>query len=151
MKNYLVFIFSLIIFNSVTVQADSRIEYAGGLGLCANDQENLKNWYEKFGFSFFKYGIAYKTVLGKSSSLFHFGIYPTGKTGEFCKDASNAGFGIFYRVNNFKKYLLDLKKNGIKPIKVINGPEGKIAFFTDTEGNHVNLWEVSFDTKPVER
>lgn len=118
---------------------EPRIDYIGGLTLCADNPQALARWYtEKFGLKIDNeyQGIYYGTVKMNGGDL-NMGIHPTSAD---CRKAAK-GFTITFHVDSYPGYLAKLKSRGLEPYKTEDsGPYGTFAYFSDLEGNTVAIW-----------
>lgn len=135
---------SLLLFGAPTAPApnsdEPRIEYLGGLTLCANDPKALANWYtHTFGVPVDHeyHGMYYGTLKFKDVA-FNLGIHPVSAK---CQKPPK-GLALTFHVDSFDRYLAKLAANGLSPYKPTEdgGPMGKFAYFLDPEQNEVAIW-----------
>ena len=117
---------------------EARIEYLGGITLCANDTKALSRWYtEVFGIDLHNeyQGIYYGSIKFKGIEL-NMGIHPNS---EECHKAAR-GLTMTFHVNNYERYLSVLKSKGLLPYKTEKDEGGQFAYFLDLENNQVAVW-----------
>lgn len=118
-----------------------RVTGIGGIFICSNDPDRLRNWYAKhLGLKIESYG----------GTLFQWKESPTGTTTwsvfaqgtEYLKPAQDRTFMVNYRVDNLDELLKVLEAEGVT---LVGAPEvyeyGKFAWVLDCDGNKVELWE----------
>jgi hypothetical protein len=117
---------------------ESRIEYLGGLTICANNPKSLADWYtNKFGLSLANEyrGIYFGTLKFNGAEL-NIGIHPVS----FDCQKPPKGFAMTFRVDNYAGYLAKLAGRGLSPFKTEAGGFGNFAYFLDLEQNIVAIW-----------
>jgi predicted enzyme related to lactoylglutathione lyase len=119
---------------------EPKIQYVGGITLCANNPKALAQWYtEKFGLDLTEPSdgkIYWGRVLYKDMEM-DFGIHPAGKD---CPKAEN-GFVITFHVDNYARYADKLKSKGLVPDDTADaGKFGKFAYYSDIENNKIAIW-----------
>ncbi len=121
-----------------------RVTGIGGVFFKAKNPEKLHRWYSKH------LGIPIEFPHGASFEWRHKDApKKTGATvwSLFPKDTryfapSKSPFMVNYRVNDLKKLLQALRKEGVKVAKKMESSEyGRFAWISDPEGNRIELWE----------
>lgn len=116
-----------------------RIEYLGGLTLCANDPKALADWYtHKFGVPVDnEYNGMYFGTLAFGDVKFNMGIHPV--SGDCQKPPK--GLAMTFHVDNIDGYLATLASKGLTPYKTDpDAGYGKFAYFLDPEQNELAIW-----------
>ncbi len=119
---------------------ESKIEYLGGLTICANDSKTLAAWYtDIFGI---KLEPADNGIYWGSIEKLQIGIHPAkGDASKECDPEVAKGFVLTFHVNNYKGYLDRLKAKGIVIESAVPaGDFGTFAYFRDPENNKVAIW-----------
>jgi catechol 2,3-dioxygenase-like lactoylglutathione lyase family enzyme len=117
---------------------EPRIQYVGGITLCANNPKTLAQWYtDKFGLKIDGeyHGIYFGSVKYKDIEM-DFGIHPAG---DDCHKAEK-GFAITFHVDNYARYIDKLKSKGLVPSDTDKEPNGQFAYFLDLENNKIAIW-----------
>lgn len=114
----------------------------GGIFFKSVDPAGLRKWYQdKLGFISDEYGVNFewRTVEGKKA--FTIWCPFPDDTNYFKKD-----FMINFRVNNLEGMLKELRDKGVEVSDKIEIYDyGKFGWFTDPEGNRIELWEADDD------
>ena len=117
----------------------ARIEYLGGITICANDSKALADWYtNKFGLPLDnKYGDIYYGTLAFNGVELSIGIHPVEPD---CQKPPK-GFALTFHVDDYDGYLVKLAGKGLVPYKTDPPSKmGKFAYFLDLENNEVAIW-----------
>ena len=118
---------------------EAKIEYLGGLTLCANDAKALAAWYTNiFGVPVDNeyHGMYYGTLKFNGVEL-NLGIHPVAAD---CQKPPK-GLALTFHVDSYDGYLAKLAAKGLTPYK--QDPDagyGKFAYFLDPEQNEVAIW-----------
>lgn len=122
-----------------TAPDEPKIQYVGGITICANNPKTLAQWYtEKFGLNLdgeYK-GIYYGSVKYNGMEM-DFGIHPAS---DECHK-SDKGFVVTFHVDHFARYVDKLKSKGVIPDSPPEKyPNGQFANYSDLENNKITLW-----------
>lgn len=118
---------------------DAKIEYLGGLTLCANDPKTLAEWYTNtFGVPVDQsYGGMYYGTLKFGAVELNLGIHPVSVN---CQKPGK-GLALTFHVDHYDAYLEKLAAKGLTPYKTDpDAGYGKFAYFRDPEQNEVAIW-----------
>ncbi len=122
------------------------VAHLGGVFLYSEKPGELAEWYTKhFGFRFehseeynaYYYSFPYKETGGGKYSEVVWSIM--GATDR--PRIEFKGFVINFRVQDIKEFADALRTKGVSVSEVDEFDEGRFAWLTDLEGNHIELWE----------
>ncbi len=119
---------------------EPRIEYLGGMTICANDPKALAAWYtDILGI---KLEPADNGIYWGAIDKLQFGIHPAKEdVSKECDKEAAKGFVMTFRVDNYERYLAKLKAKGIVIERTVPaGNFGTFAYFRDPENNPVAIW-----------
>ena len=121
----------------------TRVLGIGAVMIYAKDPDKLAHWYAS------RLGI--ESSLDESDNCYYgevvdpdgnagpvfFGIYPD----EGRARANNNSLMVNYRVDNFPAFLKKLKDEGEEITRTVNDGNGQFAYFSDPEGNPIEIWQ----------
>ena len=127
---------------SLTLLKMERVKGIGGVFFKARDPERLSSWYREHlgiaaadGHADFRWREHDRpNEIGRTV----WSIFPA-ESDYF--GANSSAFMVNYRVADLDKMLEQLRNAGITVEKVEDFDYGRFAWFTDPEGNRVELWE----------
>jgi predicted enzyme related to lactoylglutathione lyase len=118
---------------------EARIEYLGGITICADDPKSLADWYtNKFGIPVdHEYRGMYYGTLKFNDVELNMGIHPVSAD---CQKPPK-GFAMTFHVDDYDGYLEKLARKGLVPYKT-DPPSGygRFAYFLDLEKHEVAIW-----------
>lgn len=120
-----------------------RVTGLGGVFFKCNDPEGMKKWYlEHLGIASDQHGATFRwRDLDEPKKICStvWSPFPSA-TNYFAP--SEKPFMLNYRVENLRKFLDDLRKEGVKIVGEIEEYDyGKFGWIMDPEGNKIELWE----------
>jgi lactoylglutathione lyase len=119
-----------------------RVTGIGGIFFKAQDPARMTEWYAKnLGIESTEFGAEFHwrdAERPEEKGQTVWSLFPAD-TDYFGPSAQT--FMVNYRVANLDRMLEQLRRNGISEIKVEDSGYGRFAWFTDPEGNRIELWE----------
>jgi len=113
-----------------------KIAGIGGFFFRSKDSEALGKWYEE------NFGVSMNWRGGEGPTVF----VPFSDKSDYFPMTQQ--FMLNFRVNNMEAMLKQLKANGVKiDEKTMEDRIGKFAWVYDPEGNKIELWEPSEESK----
>ena len=121
-----------------TAATEIHPQYVGAVSINpCQDPKILADWYSKLGLETHEVsGGFYGTFKTPAGPLF-FGIHP--KRNDAPK-TSSASVSVVFRIDDYDRYIAEVGKRGLTPIKVEQDSTGRFAHFKDPDGNEVTLW-----------
>jgi predicted enzyme related to lactoylglutathione lyase len=134
---------SLLLF-LISLQAPAAVsqthpQYVGAVAINpCQDPKILADWYSKLGLETQESGGGFYGTFETPAGPFFFAVHPKRKD---AAKASSGSVSIVFRVEDYDRYIAEVAKRGLTPIKVEqDATEGKFAHFKDPDGNEVTLW-----------
>jgi|SRR5579864_3230607 len=134
---------SLLLF-VVSLQAPAAVhqthpQYVGAVAINpSQDAKILADWYAKLGLETQEQGGGFYGTFDTPGGAFFFAVHPKSKN---AAKTSSGSVSIVFRVDDYDRYIAEVAKRGLTPLKVEQDPtEGKFAHFKDPDGNEVTLW-----------
>jgi len=134
-------IIGLILF-AVCLQAaavnETHPQYVGAVAINpCQDAKILADWYSKIGLETHEAGGGFYGTFNTPGGPFFFAVHPKRKD---AAAASSGSVSIVFRVEDYDRYMAEVGKRGLTPIKVEQDSTGRFAHFKDPDGNEVTLW-----------
>ena len=103
----------------------------------SQDAKILADWYTKIGLQTHEVGGGYYGTFNTPGGAFFFGIHPKRKS---ASATSSASVSVVFRIDEYDRYLAEVKNRGLTPDSVEQDEQGRFAHFKDPDGNEVTLW-----------
>ena len=121
-----------------TAATEIHPQYVGAVSINpCQDPKILADWYSKLGIETHEVSGGFYGTFKTPAGPFFFGIHP--KRNDAPK-TSSASVAVVFRIDDYDRYIAEVGKRGLTPIKVEQDSTGRFAHFQDPDGNKITLW-----------